>query len=300
MEYIRNSQFPMLIDGGLSNVLEKQGYNLNHKLWSAKLLEDDASAIKDVHQAYLDAGAQCLITSSYQATIQGLIEGGYTNQEAEVLLRKTVELAKQAVDESGSKALVAASIGPYGAYLADGSEYRGDYDISHQKLKDFHAPRISILADTQADIYACETIPSFEEAKVLSSLLQDASKLAWITFSCKDGAHINDGTPIVECANYLADFPNIFAVGVNCTKPTYVSDLIQNIKTSNWKKTIIVYPNSGEVFNAKDKTWLDTRDAHNFTEMTKEWLSLGADMVGGCCRIGPAHIADIKKSLFTS
>ena len=291
--------FPLLIDGGLSNVLEKNGHDLNHKLWSAKLLADNAAAIKKVHQEYLKAGAQCLITSSYQASIQGLMEGGYDKLTAETLLRKTVELAKEAVQETGSKALVAASIGPYGAFLADGSEYRGDYKISDEALSEFHDSRLKALETTTADVYACETIPSIQEAKVLAKLLEDVSKPSWISFSCKDGAHINDGTSIIECANLLANHPNIFAIGVNCTKPSYISELINNIKASNWKKKISVYPNSGEVFNATNKTWIDTTEAHNFTEMTREWLALGADMVGGCCRIGPDHIADIKNTLFT-
>lgn len=299
MKLTDSLKFPILIDGGLSNVLEKNGHNLNHKLWSAKLLAENADAIKKVHLAYLNAGAQCLITSSYQASIQGLIDGGYNKTEAEFLLRKTTEIAEEAILETGAQALIAASIGPFGAFLADGSEYRGDYKISDEALTEFHAARLKVLETTSADLYACETIPSIQEAKVLAELLDDLSKPSWISFSCKDGSHISDGTSIIDCANILADHSNIFAIGINCTKPANISELINNLKASDWNKKIIVYPNSGEVFNAANKTWVDTTDAHNFTEMTREWLALGADMVGGCCRIGPDHIADIKTTLFT-
>jgi homocysteine S-methyltransferase len=294
-------QFPLLIDGGLSNVLEQLGHNLNHKLWTAKLLEEDPESIIQAHHSYLEAGAQCITTSSYQAAIPGLLAAGYDRGKAEELLIRSVELAEMAVarlmDERSvaSRPLIAASIGPYGAFLADGSEYRGNYDISDDSLKDFHMERFRLLDQSNADLLACETIPSFQEARVLSEILLQVNKVAWVSFSCKDEWHICDGTKIEECVSLFSDHSNVLAIGVNCTSPSYISGLIQVLRSSSGIKKIIVYPNSGEAYNASTKTWLGTSDPDLFVEMAKEWISLGADIVGGCCRIGPDHIRKLRE-----
>ena len=243
--------YPLLLDGGLSNELERQGCDLNQKLWSAKLLESNPEAIVLAHLAYLEAGAQCIITSSYQATLPGFMAIGYDQSSASTLILKSVQLAEEArrrfmlLNPRQPKPLIAASIGPYGAYLADGSEYRGDYSISDPELTGFHESRINLLDNSTADIFACETIPSFQEAKVLSACLKTKKKSAWISFSCKDGKHISDGTPIEKCAAFFAHHPTVFAIGVNCTSPNYISELIQSIKTKSGDKKIVVYPNSG-------------------------------------------------------
>jgi len=298
-----NISYPLILDGGLSNELEAQGCDLNHKLWSANLLETNPEAIIEAHLAYLHAGAQCVITSSYQASIPGLLANGFDPGTAETLIAKTVELAEEAVKrfmESNStdyKPLIAASIGPYGAYLSDGSEYTGEYSVSDHKLRVFHISRINVLDKTTADLFACETIPCLQEAKVLLEILSQTKKQAWMTFSCKDGNHLNDGTPIRDCALLLKDHPNIFAVGVNCTAPKNISSLISSIKGCVGDKKIIVYPNSGEVYNAESKTWSNVEDPNSFVAMTEEWLELGADIIGGCCRIGPEHIRGICSRL---
>lgn len=298
-----NIKSPLLLDGGLSNELEKAGYDLNHKLWSARLLESDPQAIVRAHLAYLRAGVDCIITSSYQASVQGFLENGIGRKTAEFLILKTVKLAEEAIELYLSKnigefkPLIAASIGPYGAYLANGSEYRGNYGVSDEELKSFHESRIKLLDTTNADFFACETIPSFQEAKVLANLLEKTKKQAWITFSCKDGSHINDGTPIKECITLLKDHPNIFALGVNCTAPKYISGLIENIKQEETNKRIVVYPNSGEVYHVESKSWQSCSNPGLFAEMAKEWVILGADIIGGCCRIGPEHIEEIRKML---
>ncbi len=288
--------YPLLLDGGLSNELERQGCDLNQKLWSAKLLESNPEAIILAHLAYLEAGAQCIITSSYQATLPGFMAIGYDKPSASGLILKSVQLAEEARNRflsshpHAGKPLIAASIGPYGAYLADGSEYRGDYDISDQELSDFHEPRINLLANTTTDILACETIPSLREAKVLSGLLEKINKPAWISFSCKDGKHISDGTPIEQCADLLSHHPTVFAVGVNCTSPEFISALIRSIKTKSENKKIVVYPNSGAVYHAESKTWSGLSDVSSCELMVKEWMDSGADMIGGCCGIGPQQI----------
>jgi homocysteine S-methyltransferase len=217
------------------------------------------------------------------------------------LILKSVQLAEEArnrflsVNPHASNPLIAASIGPYGAYLANGSEYRGDYDLSDQELSDFHEPRINLLATTTADILACETIPSFREAKVLSGLLENIKKPAWVSFSCKDGKHISDGTPIEKCAAFFSSHPTVFAIGVNCTSPEYISELIRSIKTKSGDKKIVVYPNSGAVYNAESKTWSGLSDVSSCELMVKEWMDLGADIIGGCCGIGPHQIKAMGK-----
>jgi homocysteine S-methyltransferase len=299
-----NITYPLLLDGGLSNELERQGCDLNQNLWSAKLLESNPEAIILAHLAYLESGAGCIITSSYQATLPGFMAIGYDERFASELILKSVQLAEEArnrflsLHPQASKPLIAASIGPYGAYLANGSEYRGDYAISDQELTAFHQPRINLLDHSTADILACETIPSFQEAKVLSEILAHAKRPAWISFSCKDGKHISDGTPIKKCAAYLAHHPTVFAIGVNCTSPEFISALIRSIKTKSADKKIIVYPNSGAVYHADSKTWSGLSDPSSCALMVKEWIGLGADIIGGCCGIGPEQIKAMGKIMF--
>ena len=293
-------KYPFLIDGGLSNVLEKQGCDLNHKLWTANLLEKNPNAIIQAHLEYLESGAQCITTSSYQASIPGLIEVGYSKDAAEKLIMKSVQLAEQSIYKAldlgiiDYKPFIAASVGPYGAYLADGSEYRGNYGVSNEILSVFHFERISILDRTNADILACETIPSFQEAKILSDILAYVDKPAWISFSCRDEQYVNDGSAIKQCVSLFKNHPKVFAIGVNCTHPKYISGIIKCIKAIKSDKKIIVYPNSGEAYNAKSKTWLGLSNPISYVEMTREWINLGADIIGGCCRIGPEHIRSMK------
>ena len=290
--------YPLLIDGGLSNQLEKQGHDLNHKLWSAKLLESDPEAIIKAHLAYLEAGAQCITTASYQASIPGFMSIGYDMATAESLIKKSVHLAEKAIKRfhlNGSKPFIAASVGPYGAYLADGSEYHGNYGISEETLREFHEHRISLLDHSNADILACETIPSFKETLVLANILKDMNKQTWVSFSCKDEFHINDGTPIEDCVDILSDHPNIFAIGVNCTSPKYISGLVKAIKPKIKDKRIIVYPNSGDIYNAETKVWSELSSSEQLLNQAKEWLDLGVDIIGGCCRIGPKDIKSLSR-----
>ncbi len=295
--------YPFIIDGGLSNALEEQGCDLNHKLWTASLIEKNPEAIIQAHFDYIKSGAQCITTSSYQASIPGLIDIGYTRDAAKAIITKSVQLAEIAIQramDSGivtRRPLIAASIGPYGAYLADGSEYRGDYGVSDEKLRAFHDEKIKLLDRSNADILACETIPGFQEAQVLSDILNDVDKPVWISFSCRDEHHLNDGSDIKDGVLLFRNHPKVFAFGANCTDPKYISGIITYIKASAGDKKIIVYPNSGEVYNAKSKTWAGLSIPKFFVEMAKEWSGLGADIIGGCCRIGPEHISRLSKTL---
>jgi homocysteine S-methyltransferase len=298
-----NIKYPLLIDGGLSNQLETQGCDLNHRLWSARLLDSNPNAIRQAHLAYLESGARCIITSSYQASISGFMALGHDRTAAEKLILKSVTLAQEAITDFGISPpieyppLIAASVGPYGAYLADGSEYRGNYGLSDEELAEFHLPRINLLDSSGADFLACETLPSFQEAKVLAKILENTQKKAWVSFSCKDESHLHDGTPIEDCAAFFAPHPAVFAIGVNCTAPKYISQLIQTIKGESGDKRVVVYPNSGEIYHAASKTWSDSSDLSFFQAMIDEWLDLGADIIGGCCRLGPEYIRAIARVL---
>lgn len=296
LKEIFDRERPIIIDGGLSNVLESKGCDLNHKLWTAKLIIENPELLIETHLEYVNAGAQVIATASYQATLPGLLKEGYSSKEAKSILLKSVELAQEAIRRSQAPhektPLIAASIGPYGAYLADGSEYKGNYTVSKKVLIDFHEERMAIFNNSAADIIAIETIPSLIEAEVLSELLNKFEKPAWISFSCKDEGHINDGSPIEKVISLFEEHPTVFAVGVNCTHPKYISGLIRKLKESTNKK-LLVYPNSGEAYNAKTKEWLGLSEPLSFAEMAKEWISLGADMIGGCCRIGPKHIKEL-------
>jgi homocysteine S-methyltransferase len=305
-----DKQGMLILDGGLATELEVRGYDLSTRLWSAHLLLTDPEAIRGVHLSYLESGADCIITASYQASIDGFTSLGLTEPQAAALMKKAVTLANEACDEyvegstsPGSEAvrpLVAGSIGPYGAYLADGSEYRGDYGMSREQLRQFHEPRWEILADSQVDLFACETIPGFPEAEALLELLKQTPGIfAWISFSCRDGEHINDGTSIKDCAALFKDCEQVVAIGANCTAPQYISSLIEQVRAGAPGKPAVVYPNSGELYNGETKTWLGTSEPLNCGIAAKEWFKSGARLIGGCCRMRPEHIKAMRDALVT-
>ena len=294
-----------VLDGGLATQLEARGQDLSDDLWSARLLLDDPAVIRQVHADYLWAGADCIITADYQATIPGFMSRGLTELQARSLIILAVELAVEERDRYWSQLpeaecsgriqpLVAASVGPYAAYRADGSEYTGDYDLDEEGLLAFHHQRWHLLASSKADILACETIPVFAEARALSRLLKETpERAAWFSFTCRDGAHIVDGTPMVECAAYLDQFEQVAAIGVNCTPPRYIPDLIKEIRRATIKP-IIVYPNSGEIFDPDRHLWRGESVPAEFGAFSREWRKLGAAAIGGCCRTTPAHIRQIR------
>ena len=307
IEEILQKQKAFIIDGALGTQIQKNGHDVNDSLWSAKFLNEDVSVIKEVHSQYLYAGADCIITSSYQASIEGFLKKGFSQEKAIELIKLSINIAKEARDEfcsgfedkaSRVKPLVAASIGPYGAYLADGSEYTGDYKISDEELKSFHKKRLEIIHQTNPDILACETIPSFKEAKIISDLLKYyPNTSSWITFSAKDENYTNAGDDIKECMAYLNQQKHISAVGINCTAPQYIPMLIENIKSVS-SKPIVVYPNGGSKYNPITKLWeKGDLSSEDFSKLAYLWYSKGARIIGGCCLTGPAEIESIRKIL---
>lgn len=301
----------VVLDGGLATELERRGADLNDSLWSAKLLIEQPELIRAVHLDYYKAGADVATTASYQATFEGLARRGFSGDAAAALMRKSVELAVAAREEFWAepenrvgrlKPLVAASIGPYGAMLADGSEYRGHYGLSEAELMDFHRPRMRVLAERgayssdyiRADLLACETIPCLIEARALARLLPEFPEArAWISFSCRDGAHNCEGERIADCAHMLEDHDQVIGIGVNCTAPQHVGSLVQALRAST-RKPILVYPNSGEQYDAVKKHWHGCATPSAFAHSAAAWYGAGARLIGGCCRTTPADIRAIR------
>lgn len=294
----------LVLDGGLATALEARGFDLDDELWSARVLLEAPDAIRQVHLDFLAAGADCITTASYQASLSGFRKRGLSDADGAELLRLSVRLAIEARDEFWSEAanrrdrrrpLVAASIGPYGAYLADGSEYTGRYGIGDDALYGFHRDRWRILAGSEADLLACETIPSGQEAAVLQRLLREtAGRWAWLSFSCRDGAHLCDGSRLVEVARKCDAEPAVAAVGINCTSPGFIAPLIAEARRGTGKP-IIVYPNSGERYDLVGKRWIGGAAELDWGEASLEWARLGAAAIGGCCRVGPREIARIRR-----
>ncbi len=297
----------MIIDGSMSTPLERMGADLNDTLWTAKVLQEQPELIKKVHTDYFRAGADCGITASYQATIPGLMAKGMSESEAEDIIASSVRVFLEARDEwwkaEGEKEgreypLCLASAGPYGAFLADGSEYRGNYKISDEELKDFHGRRMEILKDTGADMFLIETIPSKREALVCAVLAEELGLDYWVSFSCLSGTKICEGDPVRECVKELVkDRPHLKMVGVNCTDPRFIVSLIEEIKAglreADKDLPIGVYPNSGEKYDPGTKTWTRAGEGMAFGAYAYEYMKAGAKAVGGCCTTVDSHIKQI-------
>lgn len=291
---------PVLLDGGLATELEAAGHGLDTALWSAAMLRSNPAAIVQAHTAYLEAGAEIVTSASYQASRAGFRSFGTDAREADRLIESSVTLARQACERFAAAhnkrvgRSVAASVGPYGAVLHDGSEYRGNYGVSRATLRQFHGPRLQLLDGAGADLLAVETLPSLDEARVLAELLARCETRAWVSFSCRDAQSISDGTPIEVAAALFADHPQVFALGINCTAPRHLASLIGMLRAAVPGKSIVAYPNSGEIYDAVENQWSGTADTGAFANVAGEWFHAGAGYIGGCCRIGPAHIASLR------
>lgn len=296
----------VILDGGLATSLEERGHKLDSHLWSTRVLLEAPEEIETVHRLFIEAGADCITTASYQASYEGLSRVGYDTASVDELLIRSVTLARDAVDGFWSdvdsppgrlRPLVAASVGPYGAHLADGSEYVGGYGITHQELVNFHKRRFRILAMSEADLVVCETIPSLAEVKALLSLFdQIPDAWGWISFSCRDGSHLNDGTPIEVAVDLCEHVEGLVGVGVNCTAPKFVNELIHRIQMRT-DRSIIVYPNIGGSWNAEKREWIGEDLGEYWVKMAETWSETGAQVVGGCCRIGPELIEQVRRQI---
>ncbi|MGN0273968.1 MAG: homocysteine S-methyltransferase [Chordicoccus sp.] len=293
----------LVLDGPMGTELERRGYDVNDALWSARFLAKDPSAIEQIHYDYLKAGADIITCASYQASIPGFTKAGYTEKEAEELIARSIRLVLDARNKWWSEEgrepgrpypLAAGDIGPYGAYLADGSEYTGAYELTEAEYRDFHLRRMEILKDNGADIFAVETCPRLDEAVACAKMLDELGSDYWISFTFRDPRHISDRTDIEEVCRRLKGFSHLKAIGVNCTPPEIVAAIIANYKKYT-DLPIIVYPNSGEVYDGGSKTWHGSPDGLCFTDRLPSWIEAGAGIVGGCCRTGPSDIRRVAE-----
>lgn len=290
-----------VIDGGLASELEYLGARIDGPLWSAHVLEDEPEKVAAVHRAYIQAGAQCIATCSYQVSRMGYLEVGLTAAQADAALLRSVALARSAVAEFPQRSvLVAGSLGPHGAALHNGAEYTGNYDCSYADLVRFHRERIEIFANAVGaeapHLLAFETFPSLEEVRAVGEALAPWPALrAWFSFSCRDEKHVSHGEALAECAAAVAAFPQTVAIGVNCVPPHWLPSLIAELRSAS-DKPVLVYPNSGEGWDAATRTWIGTTDPDDFGVKAKEWFAAGAQIVGGCCRTRPAHIRAVAQA----
>ena len=287
----------LILDGGLSNALEDRGADLSSELWTARLLLDDPDQIAAVHRAYFEAGAQVATSASYQASVPSLMASGLTRDEAERLITASVAIAADARDQVQADdrrpLLVAASVGPYGAVLADGSEYRGRYGLSPAELRDFHLPRLELLAAAGPDLLAVETIPDLDEAQVLVGLLDEIGLPAWFSYAV-EGSSTRAGQPLTEAYEVLTDSSVVQAVGVNCSAPRDVLGAITSAVAITGRAGV-AYPNKGEEWDSETNSWRGTGE--DCDELAADWVDAGALLVGGCCRVGPGDIRRLADRL---
>jgi homocysteine S-methyltransferase len=287
----------IVLDGGLGTELDRRGADLRDPLWSARALVESPELVRDVHAAYFAAGADIATSSSYQATFGALEARGLDRAEAARLFRRSVELVREAASGFSGIRLAAASIGPYGAALGNGAEYTGDYDLDERALVDFHVPRLEALAAADPDVFAVETIPSIAEARALVAALERVPEVpAWMSFSCRDGWHLCDGTPFEDAVGVAASSPSVVAIGVNCTSPLHVPSLIEIARAGG--RAVVCYPNRGAFWDPVRKVWVDPpRQDPRPTLRPVEWRDAGAALIGGCCGTTPGDIAAMASAL---
>jgi homocysteine S-methyltransferase len=297
----------LIIDGALATELETRGHDLSHALWSGKTLLEDPDCIRRVHLDYFLAGADIAITASYQASIIGLQQHlSLSETEAIDLVKLSATLAQEARQQaydsgvpSSRKLLVAGSVGPYGAYLADGSEYRGDYTCSPEEFNDFHRPRIAALLDAGVDLLGIETIPSFNEVRALLALLRSdfPSATAWLGCTLKDASHLSDGTPLSEVLSLVSQYSEqTLAFGINCVPPQTALESLQHMRSLT-ELPLLCYPNSGETYVPKEHVWTGDKSGQAIRESALQFRSAGASLIGGCCRTTPEDIKNIALTL---
>ena len=283
----------LITDGGLATELEARGHDLSDDLWSARLLVDAPEEITAVHCAFYRAGASIATTASYQASFDGFTERGIRRTDAARLLRSSVELAKAARDEVGGQLWVAASVGPYGAALGNGEEYVGRYGLSVAQLADWHRPRLEVLADAGADVLALETVPDVDEAEALVGLVHELGVPAWLSYTIA-GTTTRAGQPLTDAFAIAAGVSEVVAVGVNCCAP---ADVVHAVRVARevTGKPVIAYPNSGEAWDGEHRTWIGKSGWS--AELVPRWAAAGARIIGGCCRVRPADIAEIAANV---
>ena len=305
LDQILEKETVMVIDGSMSTALEHLGADLKNDLWTAMTLVRQPELVRQVHIQYFRAGADCGITCSYQATITGLMKHGFTLAEAEAAISSSVQILLEAREswwkEEGAASgrawpLCLAGIGPYGAYLANGAEYRGNYGVDDQTLYNFHRRRMELLWNAGADLLLIETQPSLREALIEAAIAEELEADYWISFSCRDRAHICEGDSIRDCAARLSEgHPHLRMLGVNCTRPEYVTELIRELRLGT-RLPIGVYPNGGDLYDPVAKAWKRCDGGRDFGAWALDYMKAGASAVGGCCTTVDEHIRRVVKA----
>ncbi|MDP9239510.1 MAG: homocysteine S-methyltransferase [Actinomycetota bacterium] len=293
---------PVVLDGGLATELERAGHDVSSALWSARLLRDDPAAVQAAHAAFFAAGAQVATTASYQATFEGFAAAGIDGAEARALMIRSIDLARAAAEQAGlaGRSWVAASVGPYGAMLADGSEYTGAYadQLSVAELRAFHRPRLAVLAETGADVLACETVPAAAEAEALVAEVDELGMPAWLSLTTvvdrQDVVRTRRGERAAEIFALARSVDAVIAVGVNCTDPAGVLAAVTQAAAASGKP-VVAYPNSGEGWDAAARRWSGTAGLP--LDSLASWIGAGARLIGGCCRIGPHDVGRISATI---
>lgn len=284
---------PSAIDGGLGTLLESRGLDTTGGLWSARVLDEHPDQVRAAHESFFHAGARIAISGSYQVSYEGCAKAGLDARDTDRLLRRSTALAREARDTARPDGLVAASVGPYGAMLADGSEYRGDYGLSVKELRDWHRARLDVLAGSGVDLLALETIPCLAEAEALISAVDGTGVSAWLSVTAARG-RLRSGESLDEAFALARGVDEIVAVGINCSHPAEVDAAIEAAARST-DLPIVVYPNGGEEWDSKSHTWIG--EPGFAPEMVRSWVDRGATLVGGCCRVGPKQIHEISALL---
>ena len=285
-----------LLDGSLSYPLEKQGYNLNKKLWTGDALINDPNVIKKVHKDYLIAGVDFISTSTYQISYNVLEAMDYSLNEIKDVFKRSVNLVEQAIQETNikRKIKIVGSYGPYGASLSNGSEYTGKYDTSDNIIMDYHIKNMNIIKELEIDIILYETIPCLREIEILSKLVEEYKKEVWVSFTCNKDLEFRDGSSIIKACKILSSIEVISTIGINCFSPLLAEKAIKKLRDNSNKK-ILIYPNSGETYNNKDKDWYGEK--YFDSSMIKRWVALSPDIIGGCCRVGFEDIKNMRKEI---
>ena len=285
-----------LLDGSMSFPMEHLGYNLKNKLWTGMALISDPDIIKNIHKDYINAGADYISTSTYQVSYDRLQNMGYQSSEIKKVFQKSIDLVKEAIKESRSKKeiKIVGSFGPFASYDPNTSEYVGKYNSTDDEIKNFHLNNINIIEETDLDIILYETIPCLREIEILSKVLSQTNKEIWISITCNENIEFRDGSSFKEACKIISQIEQITTLGINCFSPLLVEKALKELKKYSNKKTL-VYPNSGEKYNPKDKYWSGKNEFNNL--MIKNWLSLSPDIIGGCCRVGYNNIKKMREEI---
>lgn len=275
----------LILDGGLSTALEESGYDVSGPMWTGELLLSNPDAITAAHRSFVEAGADILITGSYQISFEGGRSVGWSDDDVERALRNSTAAARLAANED---TIVAASIGPFGAHLNDGSEFRGNYGASARAIREFHDRRLDIVLDTEPDMLAIETMPDLDEVRIIMELVESKSPEIdfWVSFTVREAGTLSGGATFADACAVVERESSAIAIGINCSPLSVITQTLVSVDTD---LPFVVYPNAGQSWDSESMSWAGKPEFATSVNV-EEWVSAGARIVGGCCGYGPGHI----------